>query len=230
MGENPYDFPEIVKVLKEHDIRIPHERELEELNKARILIQHYGTVPDENDVRRLVSVAKDFLIDFWWDTLGVNYAEVSLVALISDENAKKSLEEAYELFMERKCEESARKAAMAIQMVKWRIEEKLRPSRFRHKLWMGNRDVLRKLGLDELYDVIEDMERDIEFVLDITLSTPFASNLRKIREITGVVFLRTIGGKIIAQKLGEHESTAEEAEYCLETALEFILWAEQVYG
>jgi len=95
---------------------------------------------------------------------------------------------------------------------------------------MSNRDVLRKLGLDELYDVIEDMEKDIEFILDITLSTPFASNLRKIREITGVVFLRTIGGKIHAQKLGEHEPTAEEAEFCLETALEFILWAEQVYG
>jgi len=90
LGENPYDFPEIIKTLEKHDVKIPHKRELEELNKARILIQHYGTIPDENDIRRLVYVAKDFLIDFWRDIFGINYTEVSLAALISDENTKKA--------------------------------------------------------------------------------------------------------------------------------------------
>lgn len=65
LGKNPRYFPRIIKVLKDKGVKIPYERQIEELNEARRLTQHYGTTPNDNDARRLIFVAKDFLIDFW---------------------------------------------------------------------------------------------------------------------------------------------------------------------
>ena len=56
--------------------------------------QHYGQVSEEETVIKLVTVAKEFLIDFWRKEFAVDYEDVSLASLIDDKEIRKLLEEA----------------------------------------------------------------------------------------------------------------------------------------
>lgn len=92
LGKNPRDFPALIKTLQKGGVGIPYSRQIDELNKARVLSQHYSSAPNDDDVRRLVFVAKDFLIDFWKDAIGVDYDSVSLTELISNDEIRNVLE------------------------------------------------------------------------------------------------------------------------------------------
>ena len=213
LKESPYDFPEIVKVLKKNDIKIPYQRQIEELNKTRILTQHYGTTPNENDARRLIFVARDFLIDFWKDAFSVDYNSISLLDLISNEDVKKALQEAKKCFeKDQNYKEATVKSVLAIYKTKWWIKSKF--------------PILSNVILPQVYS----LQSALDEVLDITLSGPFAHKLRKLGGITSIIFLPIPGGEPHMQQLKKHKFVREDALFASELATEYALWAEQVYG
>lgn len=212
LKESPYDFPAIIKVLKDKGIKIPYQRQIEELNKTRILTQHYGTTLNENDARRLIFVARDFLIDFWKDAFAVDYDGVSIVDLISNEDVKKTLQEAQKYEKDHNYREATIKSVLAIYKVKWWVRSKFTTQP--RAIWLESYPVQE--GLDE--------------VLNITLSGPFAHKLRKLGESTGIIFLPIPGGEPVMQQLKKHKFVREDALFALELATEYALWAEQVYG
>ena len=183
LRKNPFYFPEIVKVLKNEGIKIPYGRQIHELNEVRRLSQHYGITPNDNDARRLVFVAREFLIDFWEEAFGVNYDEISLIDLISNEKVGGILREA-EAEKANNYEQAVIKSVLAIYEVKWWIESKFR-------------------GKPVLYSVMPlgGVEKTLDFILDIALSGPFAYKLWKLREATGIVFLQIPGGEPEMQQL-----------------------------
>jgi HEPN domain-containing protein len=210
LGESPYNFPDIVKVLKDKGVRIPYGRRIDELNKTRILTQHYGITPNENDARTLIFVARDFLIDFWKDALNVDYDSISLTDLISSNEIRKILKEAEKAD---NYEQAIIKSVLAIYEVKWWIESKFR-------------------GKPMLCSVVPlgGVEKALDFILDIALSGPFAYKLWKLRESTSIVFLPIPGGQPVMQQSKKHKFTSEDATFAFELATEYALWAEQVYG
>ena len=215
LGKNPYSFPEIMKALEDGEIKIPYERQIDELNKARILTQHYGTTPNENDARRLIFVARDFLIDFWKDAFAVDYDSISLVDLLSNEDVKKALQDAQKyLAKDKNYRESTIKSVLAIYKIRWWIKSKFKLA----------------LGPPMIFADTDYLQRALDSVLDIALSSPFAYRLRKLGETTGIIFLPIPGGKPIMQQLKKYKPTREDATFALETATEYALWAEQVYG
>jgi len=212
LGKNPRDFPKVMMALQNSGIRIPYERQIEELNKARVLTQHYGNTPNDNDVRRLVFVARDFIIDFWKDALNVDYDSISLTDLIGDDEIRKILKEAEKTDSHEQC---VIKSVLATYMVKWRIESGFYEER---------------LSIDSITGDVVGVEDALDFVLDVALSNPFAYKLQKLRRRTGVVFLPIPGGKPIMQRMKRVKLTREDASEALELAIEYALWAEQVYS
>lgn len=212
LGKNPYFFPDIKNAVKRSGGKIPYERQIDELNKARELTQHYGTTPNENDARRLIFVARDFLIDFWKEEFEVDYNTVSLLDAISNEDIQKVLKEAQKCFeKDQNYREATIKSVLAIYKIKWWIKSKfIKDPRLLILNW-------------PLQDALDS-------VLDIALSGPFAYRLRKLGETTGIVFIPTLGGEPHMQQLREYEFVREDALFALELATEYVLWAEQVYG
>ena len=211
--KNPYRFPKIIEILTKNGVKIPYERQIDELNRTRTMTQHYGSTPNENDARRLVFVARDFLIDFWKDAFAVDYGSVSLFDLISNKDIKKALQKAQKYFeKDQNYREAAIKSVLAIYKMKWWIRSKF--------------IILPRTILVDVYS----LQHALDEVLDITLSGPFAHRLRKLGETTGIIFLPIPGGEPVMQQLREHEFVREDALFALQLATEYALWAEQVYG
>lgn len=214
LGKNPYDFPAIKNVMARNKIKIPYERQIDELHKARILTQHYGTTPNENDARRLIFIARDFLIDFWKEALDADYDEVSMLDVINNEDVKKVLLEAQKyLEIDQNYREATIKSVLAIYKIKWWI---------RRKFKVMPPTILLDAHL---------LQRAVDSVLEIALSSPFAYRIRKLRETTGIIFMPAIaGGEPNMQQLEKHEFVRENALLAFELATEYALWAEQFYG
>ena len=213
LNESPYDFPEIIKVLKKKGIKIPYQRQIEELNKTRVLTQHYGTTPDENDARRLIFVARDFLIDFWREAFGVDYGDVFLYNLITNAKVKELVIEAARAAKAGNYDKAVRNSVQATYEVKWWVQKRFqgRPP--------------KPTGFE-----VTHLDEALDFILDVALSSPFAYKLWKLKEVTGIVYLPIPGGEPVMQRRKEHKFTHEDATFALELATEYALWAEQVYG
>jgi HEPN domain-containing protein len=237
VGANPYDFPSAVKALKNCGVTIPYERKLDELNKASQLIQHYNTVPDERDAYRLVTVSQNSMKDFCATAFGVNHRELSAVEMISNDDIRKIVQEAFDAREDGRFEDAAMAAHLAIEKTKWAIQRKIRPRKYRHRLWSHGL-ALETLGLRELPDVIEDIREDLDHTFDVALWAPFAYDLKRLSDMTHAVFYTTGNGQIVRGKglapfLEEDhadKATSDDADFGLELATEYILWAEQVYG
>jgi len=209
----PRYFPEIIRELKKKGVTIPYGRQIDELNEARRLTQHYGTTPNDNDARRLVFVARDFLIDFWKDAFAVDYDGVSLSDLISNEDIKKTLQEAQKYYeKDHNYREATIKSVLAIYKVKWWIRSKF--------------TLLPHSIMYETYP----LQQGLDEVLDITLSVPFAHKIRKLGKSTGIIFMPIPRGEPHMQQHGKHKFVREDALFALELAIEYALWAEQIYG
>jgi len=213
LGKNPYSYPDIKKALK--GVKIPYERQIDELNEARKLTQHYGTTPNENDARRLIFVARDFLIDFWKEAFAVDYDGISLIDVINNKDIQKLLQEAQKhLEKDQNYREATIKSVQAIYEIEWWIKSKFFEAGVPGSLLLGNIS----------------LEQALDSVLDIILSGPFANRLRKLRATTSIVFLPIPGGEPVMQQLREHEFVREDALLALELATEYALWAEQFYS
>lgn len=235
VGANPYDFPSTIKALKKCDVVIPYERELEELNKARQLIQHYGTVPDERDTYRLVTASQNFMKDFCAVAFGVDQTKLSIIEMISNYEIRKDVQQAFDARENGRFEDAALAAHLAIEKARWAIQKKIRPDKYRPHLWSSWLD-LQQLGLRDLPDVIRDIRQDLDHAFDVALSAPFAYDLKRLGDITHAVFNRTNDGRMVRTKPlaileGQvNKPTSDDADFALELAVEYILWAEQVYG
>jgi HEPN domain-containing protein len=224
-----YDFPRLVKYLNGKSITITYQMELEELNKTRELIQHYGQVPDEKEAYRLVHASENWMKEFCTSAFAINYGKLSPTDLISNEGIRKTLGEAQEAYDNGKFEDAAIAAHFAIQQGKWIVKDKVMSRSYGHRLWRSDTEPL----LRDVTRAIDDIDRRLDDVLDAALSATFASSFERLREITCAVFHRIAGGEPITQvikQLRDHDPTADDAEFALELANEYLSWADQAYG
>jgi HEPN domain-containing protein len=222
-----YEFPRLIKYLIEKSVTITYQRELEELNKTRELIQHYGQVPDEKETYRLVNAAENCMRELCNTAFRIDYDKLSPADLISNEDIRKTLAEAQEAYDRGKFEEAAIAAQLAIQQGQWIIKEKAMSQSYRHHLSLGTQ---RLMG--DVAQTINDLDRELDDVLDVALSAPFAHGFKRLRDITCAVFHRTGGGirTQVMKQFRDHEPTADDANFALELASEYLLWADQAYG
>lgn len=209
-NEFPHRYPQIKKALKKHKIKIPYERALDELNTTRNLAQHHGQVPEQTTVVKLVSIAKEFIIDFWFQQFDLKYEEVSFVKMVQDQELRETLKNAEQLLNEQKYDDAVEQAVLAIYKNLWRLEEKFPPPYVPQSIFGGYIEPWRDL-------------------LRVVLSMPYASKLKKILETTGIIFMNIPGGTPVMQKMKEYKATKEDANFVYSTALEYTIWAEQKY-
>lgn len=125
LGENPWNFPEILKALKRHEIAIPYERELAELNTVRNLMQHYGAAAEDKDVHRLVTASENFMRDFCQNCFDLSYDELSMADMIENDDAREALQRGYREFRAGQFWESAAYARLSIEQLKLLIETRI---------------------------------------------------------------------------------------------------------
>ncbi len=232
LGLKPYDFDALVKQLKGRRVSIPYEREIDELNKSRVLAQHYGTVLEGKDVYRLVITAENFMKEFLSEAFAVDYDSLSELVTLENQDIKRILEEAQKLLADGSFEKAAITAHLAVQKTKWVIERKLSPSRLGSH---AGRFLLRfgETSLGEINDALNELSEAIEDTRDLALSMPFAQDLKRLSDITRAAFLRILEGPVQIQvfnELRDHEPTHDDAVFAVELAIEYVSWADQVYG
>lgn len=211
--ENPYLYPDIKKALKGHSVAIPYEHTMDELNTTRNLAQHYGQSPEDSAAIKLVTVAKEFLIEFWQKEFSVNYDDISLATLINNEEIRKVLEKANELFEKQDFDGAVEQAVLVIYKTIWELEREFNPPTVP--------------GNTILFDFSQfEQWRDYAWVV---LSIPYASKLRKLLDLTGIVYIPIIGGKPAMQKMKTYKATKDDALFAISLSLEYALWAEQTY-
>ena len=140
IGSNAYQYPDLLKALKKPregspGITIPSERGLRELNTTRGLIQHHGQTPDPKTVIRLVTIAKEAIINFWKQQFNVDYYDVSLLNKLQDKDIQKTLTQAERFLKEKKYDRSVAASILAIYENIWRLGKKFPPPAFNRKVF-----------------------------------------------------------------------------------------------
>jgi len=231
LGASPadvYDFPKLIKFLMRKGVNLTYQRELEELNKTRELIQHYGQVPDEKEAYQLVHAAENCMKEFCSAAFAVDYVKLSPTDLISNQDIRKTLAEAQDAYDRGRFEDAAIAAHFAIQQGKWIVRQKVLGGRYRHHLRSTSDRVI-----GDILQTIDDIDRALDDTLDVALSATFAYDFTRLREITCAVFHMIPGGRPTTQvmkQFRDHEPTADDADFALELATEYLLWADQAYG
>jgi hypothetical protein len=232
LGTKPYDFDSIVKVLKRRGVIIPYEREMEELNKSRVLVQHYGTVLDGKDVYRLVVASENFMKDFLSAAFHIDYDSLSELETLGNNDIKETIKKAQKALAANDFEDAAINAHLAIQKTKWIIDRKLsstgRGYSMRHfSFGLGS------LGSREVSNAINELSEEIQDTRDIVISGPFAQDIRRLGEITRAAFLPIIDGPVkiqVMNDLRESEPRLEDATFAVQLAIEYSMWIDQVFG
>ena len=223
-----YEFPKLIKFLSGKGVSITYQRELEELNKTRELIQHYGQVPDEKEAYRMVHAAQNCLKEFCAAAFSIDYGALSPTDLIGNQEIRKTLAEAQEAYDKGRFEDAAIAAHFAIQQGKWIVMQKVLGRRYRHHVSLSTE---RLLG--DVVRAIDDIREELDDTVDMALSASFACDFRRLSEITRAVFHRIVGGGVTTQvmkQFRDHEPTADDAEFAIELATEYLQWADQSYG
>lgn len=222
-----YEFPKLLKYLRDNGVTVAYQRELDELNRTRELIQHFGQVPDEKEAYRLVQAAENFMKDYCTAVFGVDYDKLSPIDLISNKDIRKTLAEAQEAYDNRKFGDAAVTAELAIQQGKWVVEQKVMRRGYMHSLSIDNQRLL-----SDVAETIQDIETQLDNVLDVALTAQFASKLKRLHDITCAGFMKTGGGVNIQvwKQVRDHEPTQDDADFALELAIEYLQWADQAYG
>ena len=232
LGTKPYDFDSIVKVLKGRRVLIPYEREMEELNKSRVLVQHYGTVLDGKDVYRLVVTSESFMKDFLSAAFHVDYDSLSELETLGNKDVKETIKKAQKALSEHSFEEAAINAHLAIQKTKWIIDRKLR-SRGRG-YWIRHVSFgFGALESREVKNAINELSEEIEDTRDLVISGPFAQEIRRLGDITRAAFLPIIDGPVEVQvmdDLRERKPGRDDATFAVKLAIEYAMWVDQAYG
>jgi HEPN domain-containing protein len=221
IGSNAYRYPDLVRALKKprsgfQGILIPFERSLDQLNKTRVLAQHYGEAPEQSTVIKLVSIAREAIIDFWNQQFNVNYDDISLHSLLQDKDIQMTLKEAEKLLNEKKYDESVQQSILAIYKNIWKLGEKFPAPAF--QLRGESLNWLEGYGSSDPFRKWDDF-------LFVVLSLPYASRLKELRQKTGIVFFTT--GHM--QKLKAYEATAADAYFAFSLVAEYSLWIENMY-
>ena len=222
IGSNAYKYDKLVEDLKNSrkgskGITIPNERILDQLNKARNLAQHFGQPSEQQDVVKLVSIAKEAVIDFWAQQFGVNYDDVGLLNLLQDKDIQDTLKQAENSLKEKKYDESVELSILAIHKNIWKLGWKFPPP------------ALQKQGAGLMgFEIINPFERWDDF-LYVVLSLPYASKLKELKGKTGIVHLPIPGGQPIMQRLKDYHATEDDAFFAHALATEYSLWIEQMY-
>ena len=196
-------------------------------------MQHHGTATDEKDVYRLVSASESFMRDFCTQAFGIDYGKLSVLDDIGNDSIRRTLQEALDARERGSYEEAAIAAHLAIQKTKYIVQDKILPHRFRHSIGLQEKRVLRDIS-----EVVDELRDDLDDTLDVALSAHFAYDLKRLTKMTGATFRRTrdaeIAARVVYQKLAEddlkHALTLDDADFAIELATEYILWAQQNYG
>ena len=222
MGSNAYDYPKLVKFLNKpgkgkEGIEIPFERSLDQINKTRALAQHYGEPPDHSTVIKLVSIAKEAIIDFWNNEFGIDYNELSLFSHLENSDLIVTLQQAERFLKEKKYEESIQKSILAIYKNIWKLAKKFPPPTFQSKGELINE--LMGSGSSDPFGKWDDF-------LYVVLSLPYAAKLKQLKQKTGIVFLFNEDSM---QQMKDYKATPEDANSAFSLASEYSLWIEQMY-
>lgn len=100
---------------------------MERLNKARVNFKHYGTPASKTAITGDFKVSvTNFFEENTLTVFGINFSEISLLELVSNQKTKDDLKKAEELLNQNKLEESLDKVALAFQELINDYEDKKR--------------------------------------------------------------------------------------------------------
>jgi hypothetical protein len=87
-------FDKYIECLEKKDIEIPFKQRIRQINNTRIQFKHFGVCPDPSEALRFEEAARAFLNQFLLQCFDLNIEQVSLCALIEDDEIRTVLSQA----------------------------------------------------------------------------------------------------------------------------------------
>ena len=87
-------FDKYIECLEKRDIEIPLKQRIRQINNTRIQFKHFGVCPDSSEALRFEEAARAFLNQFLLQCFDLNVEQVSLCALIEDDEIRNVLSQA----------------------------------------------------------------------------------------------------------------------------------------
>lgn len=228
LGIEAPDFDKLISKMKERKIVIPRERDLRELNHARIQSQHYESTLDEKDAYRLTINAIELLKELFSEFYHLAYEKVSLTELVRNVSVKSLLDKAESSLANHKYRSCAYEARAAIEKTKWIIRQNM------HRLHVVDDPIHLRLSLKS-----EDERRLVgkfEEIIDLALFLRYAQELSKLNSMTSEVSINKMNEEnptisVSKSLFGPRKPlTHEEAEFAYRVAVDFVLWADSTFG
>lgn len=210
-----------------HPVVLPMERGMDRLNRARVALKHHGQLPNDNQLTNHLFTVRTFLEEASPLCFGLAIEEVSLLALIRDQQARELLEQAVNHLQAGAIREALDGAAVA-------YARRSAFARRRLHIPFGDSGLGRAFGISS--DVSRDIRRSVERVLEgISRHYDEAIGLVSLhidlrdydlfRSLTPVVHL-FMGGQATTEWMQKHLPTQDQARWCLDFVINFVLALE----
>lgn len=205
---------------------------IDRLNDARVAFKHHGTSPSKSAIEGFRASVTNFFEENTPIVFSIKFSEISLINLVQNEDAKKSLDEAQKMLIENKIEDALDKVALAFAQLVDDYERSKRDKFGRSPFFFGsglhflNSFFMHLEG--DLGRFVDKVKESIEAIQEAVKLLSLGLDYRRyarFRLLTPYV-MGTISGKYHIQRVqrgSERPPTGEDVQFCMNFVIESAL-------
>ncbi len=224
------NFMEYWEKFEQNGFELTHKADMNKLNEARKGFKHSGNLPNRDDIEYYRVITQSFFEENCPTIFGIEFAEISLLDLIQDEEARKELENAQDKFKNGHYKESLEIIAIAFHILLENYEKnkkvyELSPFRIganlEYEMDFSNRYTENR----GLYNLKKTVQRIQEVLKIIILNLDYRKYI-KFRLLTPDNVVYAKGVKYSTMWLSRRDKMdfkKDDVEYCIEFVIESAL-------
>ncbi len=201
--------------------RLAEKETMRRLNKLRVNLKHDSTFPAPLSIEGFRGSVTSFFEVNTPLVFGIEFAEISMVSLVTCESARQSLDEALRLDKEGKRQDALPKVAVALKQVIDGYEERKRQRRYRSPFSFGASLTFVRSGNRDLDKVIESV-KELQSAMKILALGLDYRRYARFQSLAPSVAL-TAGGTYYVSPPRIEELTADEYRFCFDFVIESAL-------
>ena len=232
-GPPPPEFMKYWDILSEKlGCDLEQKESMRRLNKARVSLKHYGTLPSQLDVESFRGSVTNFFNDNSPLVFGIAIADVSLVEYVNPESSRNKLKEAETALAEGDTLSALDKIALAFAEMIQDYETRKQDGFYNSPFYFG-RDLhflnsfFMGLGHDSFSDFVDRVKESIEAMQEAIKILALGLDYRKyskFRQLTPHLNMVMSGNYSIVRRFQEeNKPSIDDARFCIDFVVESAL-------